>query len=141
MNDPVKMTPLLYVDRVENCLPFWIDGLGFEKVVGVEDEGKLLFALLRKGEQELMLNSRQLIQRESPLVADFARPGAPVYVDVGNLSRVRELAKKYPVVVSEHRTSYGTREIILKEPGGNLIWFASQEEAEKELPVTASDCA
>ena len=64
MNDLLKMTPLLYVDQVENSLPFWIDGLGFEKVMGVEDEGKLLFALLRKGEQEVMLNSRQLILRE-----------------------------------------------------------------------------
>jgi hypothetical protein len=130
MNDLLKMTPLLYVDQVENSLPFWIDGLGFEKVMGIEDEGKLLFALLRKGEQELMLNSRQLILRESPLVADFAKPNAPVYVDVGSLSRVRELAKKYDVVVPEHKTSYGTNEMILLEPGGNLVWFASQEDTE-----------
>jgi hypothetical protein len=128
MSDPLKMTPLFYVDQIESCLPFWIEGLGFEKVMEVEDGGKLLFALLRKGEQELMLNSRQLIQRESPLVADFARPNAPVYVDVENLSRVRELARKYDVVVPEHKTSYGTNEMILREPGGNLVWFASHEE-------------
>jgi hypothetical protein len=130
MSDPLKMTPLLYVDQVENCLPFWIDGLGFEKVMGVEDEGKLLFALLRKGEQELMLNSRQLILRESPLVAEYARPNAPVYVDVDSLSSVRELARKYDIVVPEHKTSYGTNEIILREPGGNLVWFASHAEAD-----------
>jgi len=139
MNDPVRMTPLLYVDHVENCLPFWIDGLGFEKVLGVEDEGKLLFALLRKGDQELMLNSRQLIERESPSVAGFAKPGAPVYVDVSNLSRVRELAGRYPVVVAEHKTSYGTHEMILQEPGGNLVWFASQEAAEIEPAAATSN--
>ncbi len=132
MNASLRMTPLLYVDEVEDCLPFWTDGLGFEKALGVEDGGKLLFALLRKGEQELMLNSRQLIRRESPLVADFTKPNAPVYVDVENLSSVRELAKKYAVIVPEYQTSYGTHEMILQEPGGNLVWFASQAEAETE---------
>jgi hypothetical protein len=133
MNASLRITPLLYVDEIENCLPFWIDGLGFEKVLGVEDGGKLLFALLRKEEQELMLNSRVLIRRESPLVADFTKPNAPIYVDVETLSSARELAKKYDVIVPEYKTSYGTHEMILQEPGGNLVWFASQAEAEAEL--------
>src|SRR5579872_7266693 len=62
-NGSLRMTPLLYVDEVEKSLPFWTDGLGFEKVMEVEDHNKLLFALLQKGEQELMLNARALIQR------------------------------------------------------------------------------
>jgi uncharacterized glyoxalase superfamily protein PhnB len=124
----VRMTPLLYVDQVENSLPFWTQGLGFEKVLEVEDEGKLLFALLQKGEQELMLNSRALIQRESPAVAEFTKPNAPVYIDVESLSVARELAMTHEVVVPEHKTNYGTSEIILREPGGNLVWFASHEQ-------------
>ncbi|MGZ4840129.1 MAG: VOC family protein [Candidatus Angelobacter sp.] len=127
MMSSLKMTPLLYTDDVEQSLPFWTEGLGFEKVMEVEEGGKILFALLKKGEQELMLNSRALIQRENPAVAQFTKPHAPVYVDVENLSFVRELAKTHPVVVTEHKTAYGTSEMILREPGGNLVWFASHE--------------
>ena len=127
MTSSLRMTPLLYVDEVEKSLPFFTQGLGFEKVMEVEDNSKLLFALLQKGEQELMLNSRTLIQRESPAVADFTKPGAPVYVDVESLSPIRKLAEDHDVVVPEHKTSYGTSEIILREPGGNLVWFASHE--------------
>src|SRR5579872_1653321 len=54
-NGSLRMTPLLYVDEVEKSLPFWTDGLGFEKVMEVEDHNKLLFALLQKGEQELVV--------------------------------------------------------------------------------------
>lgn len=126
-NGSLKMTPLLYVDEVEKSLPFWTEGLGFEKVLEVEDHNKLLFALLQKGEQELMLNARALIQRESPAIADFTKPNAPVYVDVESLSFVRKLAEQHETIVPEHKTSYGTSEIILREPGGNLVWFASHE--------------
>jgi hypothetical protein len=93
----------------------------------VEDGNKLLFALLKKDEQELMLNSRALIQRETPTVAEFAKPSAPVYVDVEHLSSIRELAKSHPVIVPEHKASYGTSEMILRERGGNPVWFASHE--------------
>ena len=126
-NHSLKMTPLLYVDEVEKSLPFWTQGLGFEQVMGLERDGKLLFALLQKGAQELMLNARALIQKESPAVAEFTKPGAPVYVDVESLSPVHELLKTHEVVVPEHKTNYGTSEIILREPGGNLVWFASHE--------------
>jgi len=33
-------------------------------------------------------------------------------------------------VVPEHKTGYGTNEMILLEPGGNRVWFASQEDTE-----------
>ncbi|HEX7288921.1 MAG TPA: VOC family protein [Candidatus Angelobacter sp.] len=126
-NGSLRITPLLYVDEVEKSLPFWTDGLGFEKTLDVEENSKLLFALLKKGEQELMLNARALVQRESPAVAEFTKPNAPVYIDVENLGSIRQLAKTHEVVVPEHKTSYGTSEIILREPGGNLVWFASHE--------------
>jgi len=123
----LRITPLLYVDEIEKSLPFWTDGLGFEKTMDVDDGSKLLFALLKNGEQELMLNARTLIQQESPAVAEFTKPNAPVYVDLKNLDPVRQLAKTNEVIVPEHKTNYGTSEIILREPGGNLVWFASRE--------------
>lgn len=123
----LKMTPLLYMDQVEKSLPFWTTGLGFEQVMEVEDDGKLLFVLLKNGEQELMLNARSLVRRETPAVSDFTRPNAPIYVDVESLAPVRELGKAHEVVMDERKTNYGTSEIILREPGGNLVWFASHE--------------
>ncbi|HLJ90006.1 MAG TPA: hypothetical protein VKZ53_24570 [Candidatus Angelobacter sp.] len=126
-NGAVKITPLVYMDEIEKSLPFWLEGLGFEKVMDVQDNNKLLFALLQKGEQELMLNARALIQNQFPPVVDFTSPSAALYMDVESLSPIRKLAEKYGVVVPEHKTNYGTTEIILREPGGNLVWFASHE--------------
>ena len=36
-----KATPLITVDEIEPCLPFWTDGLGFELTVTVPHEDRM----------------------------------------------------------------------------------------------------
>jgi len=52
-----KITPVLFVEEVEPCIKFWMDRLGFEKTVEVPEGNKLGFAILRKGNVELMYQS------------------------------------------------------------------------------------
>ena len=44
-----KLAPVLVVDRIEPCLPFWVDRLGFEKTVEVPESDRLGFVILASG--------------------------------------------------------------------------------------------
>jgi catechol 2,3-dioxygenase-like lactoylglutathione lyase family enzyme len=123
----IRITPLLYVDEIEKSLSFWIEHLGFERIVDVAEDNRLMFVLLKHGEQELMLNARRFTRRELPAVADFTNPSAAVYLDVPSLAPIKELFDRVEVVVPVHQTNYGTSEVIVREPGGNLVWFAAHE--------------
>ncbi len=54
----IKITPNLIVDRIEDCLPFWVDRLGFETTVQVPQGDRLGFVILKRELIELMLQSR-----------------------------------------------------------------------------------
>lgn len=49
-----KLTPILYVDAIEPCLPFWTERLGFTKTVEVPHDGKIGFVILTRDGLELM---------------------------------------------------------------------------------------
>jgi len=49
-----KLTPVLYVDAIEPCLPFWVDRLGFSKTVEVPHENAIGFVILARDGLELM---------------------------------------------------------------------------------------
>jgi len=53
-----KLTPNLIVESVEECLRFWVDRLGFTKTVEVPEDDHLGFVILKRGDLELMLQSR-----------------------------------------------------------------------------------
>src|SRR5690606_17599748 len=64
-----KLTPVLYVEEIEPCLPFWIDRLGFEKTVEIPEGDRLGFVILKKGDVELMYQTRESVQRDVPALA------------------------------------------------------------------------
>jgi len=118
----------LIVETIEACLPFWVDRLGFEKTVDVPHDGALGFVILKRGAVELMLQSR------ASLAADIAGTGgdefrAALYIDVEALAPIRKALEGWPLVVPERTTFYGAREIIVRDPAGNLVAFASRETA------------
>ena len=53
-----KVTPILVVDAIEPCLPFWEGQLGYARKVDVPHEGAIGFALLAREGSEVMLQSR-----------------------------------------------------------------------------------
>lgn len=120
----MKVSPNLIVDSIEACLPFWIDRLGFEKDVEVSHEGALGFVILRRGEAEIMLQSRASLAVDLPPL----EPGAhrcTLYFTVPNLEPIRAALAGYPLVVPERTTFYGARELIVKDPAGNGVCFGA----------------
>jgi uncharacterized glyoxalase superfamily protein PhnB len=119
-----KLTPNLIVESVEDCLRFWVDRLGFEKTVEVPEGERLGFVILKRGELELMLQSRASLQKDVPAIADGAHR-AVLYFEVADLSAIRTALEGWPRATPERSTFYGTREIIVRDPAGHVVFFAA----------------
>jgi catechol 2,3-dioxygenase-like lactoylglutathione lyase family enzyme len=115
----------LIVASIEACLPFYVDRLGFEQSVEVPHDGALGFVILKRGAVELMMQSA------ASLAADVAGADggfrAALYIEVEALAPIRAALDGWPRVVPERTTFYGAREIIVRDPAGNLVSFASRE--------------
>jgi catechol 2,3-dioxygenase-like lactoylglutathione lyase family enzyme len=116
----------LIVASIEDCLPFYVERLGFAQTVDVPHDGKLGFVILKHGELELMLQSRASVAAD---VAGLDPDGfrAALYIEVDKLAPIRKALNGWPRVIPERTTFYGAREIIVRDPAGNLVTFASRE--------------
>ncbi|MEY4545316.1 MAG: hypothetical protein RL685_1511 [Pseudomonadota bacterium] len=118
-----KITPNLMVDSIESCLEFWIGRLGFEQVTEVMEGERLGFVILKRGAVQLMLQSRASMKKDvEPLAA--AQYLSMLYCEVSDLAPLRKALQGWPEVVPERTTFYGTRELIVKDPVGNVICFS-----------------
>jgi uncharacterized glyoxalase superfamily protein PhnB len=120
-----KLTPNLIVDSIEESLRFWADRLEFKKVVEVPDGDRLGFVILKRGEVELMLQSRASLQKDVPAIAEGAHR-AVLYFEVPDLAPIRKALEGWPRTTPERTTFYGAREIIVKDPAGHVVFFAAQ---------------
>lgn len=118
-----KLTPVLIVDAIEPCLPFWIDRLGFEKTAEVPQGDTLGFVILKKDEVEVMLQSRASVQEDVPALAQGPYRSA-LFIEVDEVAPIVEALKGADVVLPLRDTFYGAREIGVREPGGNIVTFA-----------------
>lgn len=120
------LTPVLVVEEVEPCLCFWTDKLGFtaeNQVPG--DNGKLVFASAKAGGVEIMYQTRASVLAERPEAADeLAGHSTVLFITVDDLDPIEKAVAGAPVVKPRHDTFYGSSEMYVKEPGGNLVGFA-----------------
>jgi uncharacterized glyoxalase superfamily protein PhnB len=121
-----RLTPVLFVDRIEPCLEFWVDRLGFTKEAEVAEGEHLGFVSLKKGGIEVMYQTRQSLVADLPAVAANVKdPTTFLYVEVEDLDAVKEsLQGVAEVVLPERKTFYGAREVVFLEPGGHYVTFA-----------------
>lgn len=132
-----KVTPLIAVEAIEPCLPFWTDALGFAVTVTVPHEDVIGFAILDRGGVEIMYQTRASIE------ADLGTSGAPpglgtelagststLFIEVDALDPVIEAlqAKNAEVVVPRRQTFYGMDEVFVRAPCGTLVGFAARME-------------
>jgi uncharacterized glyoxalase superfamily protein PhnB len=130
-----KITPIIAVDSIEPCLPFWTEGLGFEVTVTVPHEDTIGFAILQKGGHEIMYQTRASIE------ADLGTSGAPkklgkelavststLFIEVERLDDVIAALGDQDIVVPRRKTFYGMDEIFVRAPCGTLVGFAARVE-------------
>jgi hypothetical protein len=118
-----KLTPVLLVDAIEPCLPFW-DKLGWTKTAEVPEGDRLAFVILVKDGVELMYQTKASVQADVPALANSPMRGTFLFLEVSDLDAVITAVTDAPVVFARRKTFYGMDEIGVREPGGNAVTFA-----------------
>lgn len=119
-----QLTPVLYVDAIEPCLPFWTERLGFE-VTGTVPEGDATgFAMLERDGVEIMYQTRASMENDVPALADRPVGGAFLFLKVDDIDAVEAALEGVEKVIPRRTTFYGATEIGVLEPGGNAVTFA-----------------
>ena len=118
-----KLTPNLIVETIEDNRPFWVGRLGVEKTVEVPEGKHLGFVILQRNGVEVMLQSRASLAKDVPAIADGAYRSV-LYIEVADLAPIRKALKGWPPAAPERTTFYGAREIIVRDPEGNSVFFS-----------------
>jgi uncharacterized glyoxalase superfamily protein PhnB len=121
-----QLTPVLVVNRVEPCLEFWTGGLGFKKVHEVPGpDGALVFASVERDGVEIMYQTRASVVADHPGVAgELDGHSIALFITVEDFAAVERALAGAPVVKPKHQTFYGSTEMYVREPGGNMVGFA-----------------
>jgi uncharacterized glyoxalase superfamily protein PhnB len=121
-----RITPVLFVQEVEPCVKFWVERFGFEKTAEVPEGDKLAFAILRKGDWELMFQSYSSADKDvGTTISQMVRKGPTfLYVEVDNLAETIKAVQGSEEVMPRRETFYGSTEITIKDPAGHYVTFA-----------------
>jgi len=125
-----KLTPVLFVEKIEPVLPFWMEHLGFIKTVEVPDGDRLGFVILQQGGVEVMYQSYASVEKDMPAVSADVRKGPTfLYIEVENLDALKPALQSADVYMPERNTFYGAREIGVRDPAGHFLTFAQMSAA------------
>jgi uncharacterized glyoxalase superfamily protein PhnB len=119
-----KLTPVLNVETIEPALPFWVDRLGFEKTAEVPHGDALGFAIVKKGSVEIMYQTVASVEADLGGGATLPLGGTSLFIEVEDIDDVERRLEGIPHVIPRRKTFYGADEIVVREPGGNLVIFA-----------------
>ena len=122
-----KITPVRIVDRIEPCMPFWCDALGYRKAAELAHDGRLGFVMLEAPDDggEFMLQTRACLA-DDIAPAGALEPHTVLYVEVASLAAAREATRQAKVLVAERTTSYGMRESVVVDPAGTVVILAEK---------------
>jgi hypothetical protein len=121
----IAAVPLLTVRNVGPTRSFFCDRLGFAAVTEIVHDGVLASVRLERDGAAIVVES-EARRRERFGVAEGQAPLATIVtIDVDDvLALVAEIADA-DIIVPLRRGADGGREIGVREPGGNVIIFAS----------------
>jgi hypothetical protein len=119
-----KLTPVIMVEAIEPCLPFW-ERLGFTKTAEVPEGDRLGFVILAKDAVEVMYQTHESVEKDAAGMVPRAHGhGAGFFIEVSDVESVERALKGVDVVVPRRKTFYGMDEIGVREPGGHVVMFA-----------------
>ena len=121
-----KSTPVLHVKTVEPSLKFWTERFGFKKTVEVPEGDHLGFVALENGAVEVMYQTYSGMKADpaNPLAQAVEQGPSFLFMEVSDINAVAEALKGAEIVQPVHDTFYGSKEIVVKEPGGHFVIFS-----------------
>jgi hypothetical protein len=125
----VKITPVLYVSRIEASLPFWVDRLGFVQTVSVPEGNRLGFVILEREGYEVMLQTIESLKADRGADVSLGTGSTSLFIEVSDFALFRDKLEGFEVVMPERVAFYGMREMSVREPGGHVVCIAALEKA------------
>lgn len=124
-----KVAPTLIVEKVEPTMNFMITRLGFEKVVDVEGDNGLDFAMLVNGNVEIHLQTRAGASKGMPCFISSANPAPSsfLYIDVADVHLLYKQLFDVEILLPIEKTFYGATHFFVREPGGHVLGFSQNE--------------
>lgn len=125
-----KMTLNLMVPDVEEAIKFYRDALDFNVTLTVPESGTKNFAILETGGIELMLQSKESLATDIPVVGSKDLGASVVcYMDVEDIRGLYNKLKKMKVKIVKPigPTFYGMTEFYIEDPHGYVLGFAERE--------------
>lgn len=116
----------MMVEDVNETITFYRDILGFDLVMTVPDSGRFDWALVRRGEVEVMFQTRASLAEDLPQFKERPIGGAlTLYIDMQDIDALYEhVHGRVDVVKDLETTFHGTREFTIQDPNGFALTFA-----------------
>ena len=139
-----KITTNLVVPNVHSALDFYERILGFSLVMAVPagsqeivtahaGDTPLAFAIIKRDDAELMLQSRDSLLQELPALK--RQPGAgsiTLYIRVADARELYEAIRRKATILKDlHTTLYGTEEFYALDSNGYVLTFAGSPKEPK----------
>lgn len=121
-----KSTPILHVKSTEPSLKFWIERFGFHKTIEVPEGDHLGFAAIENDKVEIMYQTYSGMQADpaNPLAKAVEQGPSFLFMEVPDIKAAEQALKGADIVQPIHDTFYGSKEIVVKEPGGHFVIFS-----------------
>ena len=123
-----SITTNIMVKSVEDTLDFYINKLGFVKVLNVPMEGDVFdFAIVKKDNMAIMFQEQNNLEEEYPtLKVDEIKPTFTLFITVKNVNDVYlELKDKVDIAKDPHKTFYGKDEFAIFDNNGNILTISA----------------
>lgn len=124
-----SLAPVLVVEQVEPTRAFFCDRLGFTATTDIVHDTALGFSIVERGAVRVIIQSDASLRAEAGESSIAGPYKAYLYVDVSDVDELIPQIVDADVVLSLRHTAYGRHEIGIREPGGNVIVFASRTPA------------
>jgi len=119
-----SLTPILYVDAIEPCLPLWVERLGFAITISVPEGDTLGFVALARDGVELMYQTHASMAKDIGAVGSMRSP-VMLFCRMAHLDAIIERLEGAEIAIPRRRTFYGADEIYVRTVGGHMIGFAA----------------
>jgi len=121
-----RSTPIFHVRSVEPSIKFWTERFGFKLTIEVPEGDHIGFAALENGSVELMYQTYQGMKTDpaNPLAGEVEKGLSFIFIEVNDINSIIGKLKGAEMVQGLHETFYGSKEVIVKEPGGHFVIFS-----------------
>jgi uncharacterized glyoxalase superfamily protein PhnB len=121
-----SLSPNLMVNNVNETIDFYVNVLGFKKIMSVPESGNLVWAMVQSGAITFMFQEEKSIKDEYPQLNKFEIGGGiTFYINVTNVIDLYANLKGNATIIKEiYKTFYGSTDFAIEDINGYILTFS-----------------